>query len=148
MLSKSKKIWLITGGIVLLLVLTNPSLSTFKEYRGKDPKKNYEYVRRQLNLFVLSVYVDNTDDNERYIGIFGNFIDISKKYATQEKMPTDSSVIVDSVKISMAMDTSRPVIETTENELPIFKKDSAGIVRMPTLSELRKRAASKASKHQ
>jgi len=62
-----KKLLLIIGGVLLLFIITNPSVSAFKTYRGKD---SYEGLRRPVNLFIYSIYRDGPSE---FVGAFGNF---------------------------------------------------------------------------
>jgi len=72
-----KKKWLyITGSILLLFVLTNPSLKALSEYRGRDGG------RKQYNFLVCSVYYvryydgQSKDVEHEYLGILGNFFQL------------------------------------------------------------------------
>jgi len=76
-----KKIYTILGVCILLLVLTNPPLSEFKDYKSS----NYidETSEREVNFLIASVYkrkftylIDNGTNkhiNRTYLGILGNF---------------------------------------------------------------------------
>lgn len=55
------------SGLLLLLIITNPSAQAFKEHVGAN---SYSGIHKDKNLFVLSVYKYR---NEKYIGLVGNF---------------------------------------------------------------------------
>jgi hypothetical protein len=82
-LTKKQKRGLIFGVIILLFIITNPSISAFKAYQGSN---TYQGLSRPVNLFVFSVYDDNIGRD--YIGLFGNFIAV----------PEENSGAADSVK--------------------------------------------------
>ncbi|QEM03315.1 hypothetical protein DIU31_007180 [Mucilaginibacter rubeus] len=93
---KPYKPWLIALGVLLLLIITNPSISAFKAFRGRD---SYSGLKRPLNLFVASVYKEHS---KKFIGFFGNFIDISNN---PEVLTTP--VVADTIKHdSTVYDTS------------------------------------------
>ena len=80
-MSKRKKIILISLGCILgILIITNPSLSRFKDY-------GY-YGRKSADFFLFSIYESETDHyvgshelwHHSYIGIFGNFISVGSSY--------------------------------------------------------------------
>jgi len=97
---KSKKSLLITGGILLLFILTNPSISAFKAYEGSN---TYEGLKRPLNLFICSVYKDQR--RHEYLGVFGNFVRVGGyNYAPVGNTPVDTikttSIPIDTSKLS------------------------------------------------
>nr|NYE68666.1 hypothetical protein [Mucilaginibacter sp. E4BP6] len=51
-----KKSLYILGGIILLFIITNPSISAFKAYIGSN---TYSGLKRTTNLFVCSIYKHN-----------------------------------------------------------------------------------------
>ena len=64
-------------GIVAILIITNPSITSFKSYLGKN---SYLGLMRKSNYFIYSVYRDSSYDDENdiqhsdvYIGVVGNF---------------------------------------------------------------------------
>jgi len=61
--------WVI--GILLLLIVTNPSAKSFKEYLGRD---SYFGLIRKYNFFVFSIY--ETKGSVQYLGLVGNFFEI------------------------------------------------------------------------
>lgn len=67
-----KKVWAITIGIVLLLIITNPSMKKFKDYQGQS---SYKGFRRVANFGIFSVYAYKHD---RYVGLFLNFLYIGE----------------------------------------------------------------------
>jgi hypothetical protein len=69
-LSVKNKILIALGIIILLFILTNPSMKSFKEYRGRDNTKG---LRREQNWIVFSIYGDG---NYKFVGVFKNFINI------------------------------------------------------------------------
>jgi hypothetical protein len=85
-LSKKQIVLLV---VVLLLIITNPSLSAFKAYAGH---REYPNFSRPVNLFIFSIYDDSGD---KYVGIFGNFIELpngGSNYTTApDSIKTDSS---------------------------------------------------------
>lgn len=93
---KPYKPWLIALGVLLLLIITNPSISAFKAFRGRE---SYSGLKRPLNLFVASVYKEHS---KKFIGFFGNFIDIS----TNNNQPA-TNVVQDTIKTdSVVFDSS------------------------------------------
>ncbi len=68
-MKKYLKYWPIA--ILALLLLTNPSISAFKAYRGSV---NYANPKRPLNLFICSVYQDH---NLKFLGFLGNFVPVN-----------------------------------------------------------------------
>jgi len=68
-----RKPLLITAGILLLFIITNPSVSSFKTYRGRS---GYNGLSRPINLLVASVY---DDGGRRYIGVMENFFKITSE---------------------------------------------------------------------
>lgn len=59
-------------GLLLILIVTNPSPNQFREYSGW---RQYHSVHRRWNLFVCSIYEGDWDKSYRpiYIGVLGNF---------------------------------------------------------------------------
>lgn len=76
---KIKKMWIVIGIIFLVLALTNPSPTTFKDYLGFSQTKTT--VERKYNWIIFSIYrVPNgyyEVGGKWYLGIFMNFFDIS-----------------------------------------------------------------------
>ena len=66
---------------LFIMVLTNPSLKTFKDYLGARSEVG---LRRTSNCFLFSTYQCN---GQKYIGLFGNFFKIKEKagIATNQK---------------------------------------------------------------
>ncbi|WPU91272.1 hypothetical protein SNE25_18305 [Mucilaginibacter sabulilitoris] len=65
----SKKQW-ISIFILLLFIITNPSIKDFKEHLGHT---TYRDLNKSANLFVCTVY---SYDSNKYIGVLGNFIQV------------------------------------------------------------------------
>ncbi|MCO5936842.1 hypothetical protein NAF17_14965 [Mucilaginibacter sp. RB4R14] len=77
-----KKVYYFLLGILLVLIVTNPSLKDFKENQGHE---TYEGLTRDTNFFVCSIYVSSGYNPEgttyygKYFGILGNFFFIRSK---------------------------------------------------------------------
>jgi hypothetical protein len=84
-----KKLTLAIAGVLLLFIVTNPSVSAFKTYLGYS---SYQGLKRPVNLFVLSEY---TAHGDKYVGIVGNFWKVEKPKERTVAV-TDSTVLVDS----------------------------------------------------
>lgn len=102
-----KKLLYITIGIVAILIVTNPSITAFKSYRGKE---TYEGLRRPLNFWVCSVY---RDKGSEFIGILGNFWRVTQHYSATGV----STIDLDSARMS---DTS---IHTSSDKLLMLYKE-------------------------
>nr|MCS3812909.1 hypothetical protein [Mucilaginibacter sp. X4EP1] len=74
MLMKKIYYWLI--GILLLLVVTNPSIQSFNTYLAGTP---HYTPHRPLNLLIVSVYVTG---KATYLGVLGNFIHLDNNSPT------------------------------------------------------------------
>lgn len=74
--STRKKLLIGAAVLLLILIITNPSISSFKAFRGSN---TYLGLERPANLFICSVYRDY--DSNRYLGIVGNFFDITPSMA-------------------------------------------------------------------
>jgi len=92
-----KKLLLIIAGVLLLFIITNPSITAFKAYRGRD---SYDGLKRPLNLFVYSVYKDH---GAEFIGLFENFIRVNQHPITETPVASNQAMI-DSAKMT---DTSK-----------------------------------------
>lgn len=68
---KRKRILIILGVIIGILVITNPSMKAFKDFKGSS---SYEGLSRNLNFFLVSVYSDEND--VKYFGVLGNFFEL------------------------------------------------------------------------
>jgi hypothetical protein len=66
----SKKTQYIIAGIIAILIITNPSLRSFKEHLGYTESNG---LSREYNFLLCSVYQDG---NTTYFGICENFINI------------------------------------------------------------------------
>jgi len=78
-----KKILIVVGVVLLLLIITNPSLKAFRDFNPSlSTYSNYSVspdYKRSINCFIFSVYkyVDTDHDySATYLGIAGNFIKI------------------------------------------------------------------------
>ncbi|WP_419788884.1 hypothetical protein HDF19_02070 [Mucilaginibacter sp. E4BP6] len=91
-----KKSLYILGGIILLFIITNPSISAFKAYIGSN---TYSGLKRTTNLFVCSIYKHNGVD---YFGITGNFFELKKQQV--QISDSEKQRIIDSANMS---DSSR-----------------------------------------
>ena len=66
---KKRYYWLI--GILLVLIVTNPTMNDFKDFVGYD---NGSHMLNKIhNYFICSTYWDNAT---HYLGVFGNFFEI------------------------------------------------------------------------
>lgn len=79
-----KKVLYVAGAILILLIVTNPSMQSFKEFLGKN---TYHGLSRKTNFFVFSSF---SNEGINYIGVFGNFIHYvgeieGKKIAAEER---------------------------------------------------------------
>ena len=82
-----KKVILIIGSIIVILVATNPSNSNFREYLhsksyriAKDNSRVYGRYGRHRNYLIFSIYYYDCyrkDYCKKYIGILKNFIKIN-----------------------------------------------------------------------
>lgn len=117
-LTKKNKTFIGIAALFLLLIITNPSVTAFKSYLGKN---SYAGLMRKSNYFVYSTYVDNTYDDDRdiqhsdrYIGFVGNFF----RRDQEDKQPTaniDSSAKADTVAITSLPYKDRVYIALKEN---------------------------------
>lgn len=84
-------------GVLALFIITNPSVTAFKTYRGKS---SYEGLYRPTNLFVASVYKDG---GNKYIGMVGNFWRVEKSEPQQITvvLPEIDSMKTDTAKSSL-----------------------------------------------
>lgn len=68
-LTRKEKVRYGIAAFLLLLIITNPSITSFKAYVGSN---TYQGLRRPINLFICSVYRDYRGNE--YVGVMGNFI--------------------------------------------------------------------------
>jgi hypothetical protein len=66
-----KYVGIFLAGICFILMLTNPSMSAFKERVGAN---SYKTTYRLNNFFVCSIYYDG---QYKYVGVLGNFFKMS-----------------------------------------------------------------------
>lgn len=76
-----KKSYYVFITIILVFIITNPSIKAFKEYLGRT---SYYQLRRDYNFFLCGLYNYHGD---RYFAVAGNFFKIDKPIA--HKPPTD-----------------------------------------------------------
>ena len=77
----------ITAGVIIYLLLLNPSSSRFQEFMHEPPVKYHEFVHeRTFNGLIFSIYQKQSFDNsghlvmtEKYLGIFSNFFRIERE---------------------------------------------------------------------
>ena len=82
MINTLKRKHYIIGGIVLLLLITNPSRNSFASFLHKTGLSN---IGRDYNFLICSVYSQKEKDKygdlngkTYYLGIAGNFINITR----------------------------------------------------------------------
>lgn len=95
-------------GIVALFIITNPGIASFKAFVGSN---TYAGLHRTGQFFICSTY---QRQGKFYLGILGNFWDITyqPKVATWQPPVTDKPV-----------DTKKVIIVgKTDSGLPIFKQ--------------------------
>lgn len=92
--------------ILALFIITNPSVSSFKTYRGRN---NYTGLTRHLNLFICSVY---SDRGKEYLGAIGNFFSLEHQSHINAAM--DSIKLADSARTADSIDIK--VSDTTKKE--------------------------------
>ena len=63
---------LIIGIPLIILLLTNPSIKSFKEYLGLSSSDG---LQKRNQFFIASMF---SYDNEMYLGLFGNFFKVSR----------------------------------------------------------------------
>lgn len=98
------KIWIVTGCILLLLIILNPSRKDFEEYLGRN---TYTYLKKSNNWLLFSIYEDdNQDVPDKYMGVLSNFIKLDKPTS----VPT---AIVNTINPNTIVDTSKEVFDTT-----------------------------------
>jgi hypothetical protein len=91
-----KKVLYVLGAILLVLIITNPTLKDYKDFKGSNGDF---HPRRISNFFVCSVYVGAG----KYLGVLGNFYKINTNnrkinppIAIDSTIKKDSVVIIDS----------------------------------------------------
>lgn len=119
----TKKLWLITIGIIVLFIILNPGMRQFKEYCGSN---SYLGLKRESNFLVCSIYSSNYGggSNDRYFAIACNFFPFKRNNSNE------SYRVVDSTKVVMDTTFMRP--DTTTVNLPILKQDN----NIPTYEEV------------
>jgi hypothetical protein len=84
-----RKILMVAAAVLVVTVLSNPSIQSFKEYIGN---KRDVTLSRPSNYFIFSIYQCN---GSRYIGAFGNFFYIKKEQPRHINQSTNTEVHVD-----------------------------------------------------
>jgi len=69
---KNKK-WHLIGGILLVLIISNPGIASFKMHLADTEDESYQ--SRPYNFLIFSIY---NSDLRTYIGIGGSFIKIKQ----------------------------------------------------------------------
>ncbi len=69
-----KKGWIISIGIVLILIITNPTKTDFKNYIGANYEGYYPHIRKTSNFLICCIYYDGSHN---YLAILKNFIKIT-----------------------------------------------------------------------
>ena len=85
-LLKNKTVQVIAGVIIYLLLL-NPSSSRFQEFMHEPPVKYHQFVHHRIfNGLIFSIYQKQSFDHsghlvmsEKYLGICSNFIEIERE---------------------------------------------------------------------
>ena len=82
--SKSSRIKIIIGIVLIVLIATNPSISEFKNHAQEpsdEEEPNKPALRRKYNFFILSIYEKGQYnygtkdfDYQNYLGVLANFI--------------------------------------------------------------------------
>ncbi|MDP4284108.1 MAG: hypothetical protein Q8891_06770 [Bacteroidota bacterium] len=85
----TKKILILIGALMVILIITNPSYSSFKNYTKDFALLNvHTNTRTAFNGFIFSVYLEDIakvgEDNNihittvKYLGILSNFFELSR----------------------------------------------------------------------
>jgi len=113
--------------IVLLLIITNPTVKDFKDYMGRN---TYIGLHRTSNLFIYSNYQVGSDE---YVGFLGNFWEHSKpKVWTPppgDVKVIDSASSVDSSRMDTVAALPLPPPKFDEYGIPIKNNDPLGILK-------------------
>jgi len=110
----SKKQW-IPIVVLLLFIITNPSISAFKAYIGSN---TYSGLKRTTNLFICSLY---KHDGKTYFGIAGNFWEQSKKQIQMSS--NENQRLIDSVNMSDSSRMKPDTITKVHDPLHILSKN-------------------------
>lgn len=122
--------------VLCLFVITNPSPTAFKAFRGKN---TYTGLIREHNYFIYSTYQDSTYDDDkdrqhrdRYVGFVGNFWPIgkpvSKQVASNETKEHKLSVNEFAEKIKAKYPeysriNNRELVTKILNKYPVYKEN-------------------------
>ena len=86
-------------GILVLLIITNPSVTSFKTYLGYT---SYSGLRRTTNFFICSVYANRRyNGTDSYFAIIGNFWELPKPVRNYNTQQSDTDMA------KMAADTTK-----------------------------------------
>ena len=88
---KIKRWQFVAIGILLLLLIVNPTLKDFEEYLGTSARESRFVTptfKKTSNFLLFSTYQCN---NHKYIGVFKNFIEVGNP---PPEPPSDSTSIV------------------------------------------------------
>lgn len=114
-----RNFWIILICTAIILIFTNPTLSSFKEYLGYDSKKTSLDIRKPYNFFLCSIYLKNSYPRSFYLGIVGNFFELNSFTIKEPKL--------DSVEVIQIID-SNGIDKRNEDknlELSNQKKDNS-----------------------
>jgi hypothetical protein len=77
-MKRIKRLWVVLAIIIAILIILNPGVKRFKEFRGSGYCDHPAEVRRTGNYFIFSLYEEWCGSYKRtYIGVLGNFIDVT-----------------------------------------------------------------------
>lgn len=112
-----KKGWAIAIGVVLLLWILNPGISSFRDYIGdKD-------VTRKGNFIVFSIYQDSYGSN--YAGFLLNFVKIPVASVASAYQYNPNTITVDSTAVdSTLMDSTKMIADSINNKSSHHKKEA------------------------
>jgi hypothetical protein len=123
-MNKVKKGWLIICGLLLILIILNPTYSNFKEFIGISGTRT-NYLQKKSNFLFFSIY-HNDIGNRKYIGFLKNFVEISNVglkagehriyYDTTAKQVVDSSM--------KAIDDSSQILKGREYLIQLYNSVS------------------------
>jgi len=79
-MKKTLKFAILTlGAIIGILALLNPGPAAFKDYAKEVGNPNYQLYKRKANYIIFSIFTKHTPDlDKEYLGIAGNFFDITE----------------------------------------------------------------------
>lgn len=83
-----RKILYAAIGVLALFIITNPSVSAFKDHLGRASTAG---LMREHNYFLFSRY-KNMPNGDEYNGVVGNFWRVEKQKAIAEIIPIDNLI--------------------------------------------------------